>query len=108
MRIYGASPMQGVSGQKTEDARYAPKQEVLTISDGDEAIAFTSAEIEKAGSVSVPLGGREVRIEWDSGLQTPRAFPAEPETRELAVVPLYWFAVPRQFRVVRTLQEARN
>jgi hypothetical protein len=106
MRIYGASAMQGVSGGRTADARYQAKQAVLTLSDGDEAIAFTPQEIEAKGSRTVPLGGRAVRIEWDSGLAVPRAFLQEPEKRELALVPMYWFAVPRQFRTVRTLDGA--
>jgi hypothetical protein len=108
MRIYGVSAMQGVSGQKTDDARYAAKQEVLTLSDADEAIAFTSEEIEKVGATSVRLSGRTVRLEWDAGLQAPRAFLSGSEPKELALMPVYWFAVPRHFRVVRTLQEARQ
>ena len=107
MRIYGVSPMQGVSGQKTGDTRYEPKQEVLTLSDEDAAIAFTAAEIETGGASTVQLAGRAVRIEWDSGLQFPRAFRDAPERRELALVPMYWFAVPRQFASVGTLAETQ-
>ena len=108
IRIYGVSSMQGVSGAKVTAARYAAKREVWTLSDSDEAIAFAAEEIEAAKTVSVQLAGRPVRIDWDSGLQVPRAFADEPDRRELALVPLYWFAVPRHFRVVRTLEDVPN
>lgn len=105
MRIYGASAMEGVSGQKTTDSRYESKREVFTLSDGGEAVAFTAEEIERVGAVNVQLGERTIRIKWDSDLVAPRAYEEEPQRRELALVPMYWFAVPRNFRTVQTLED---
>lgn len=103
--LYGVSPWQGVSGEKTEDRRHEPKQLVFVVAQGDEAAAYTSEEIEKAQRIETRMGDSTVRIEWDSRLQVPRAYDAGPGGKERAIVPMYWFAVGRHFHRVRTLEE---
>ncbi|HSP93158.1 MAG TPA: DUF3179 domain-containing (seleno)protein [Thermoanaerobaculia bacterium] len=103
MRIYGASPWQGISGEKTADSRHRPKDEVLTIGEDDEAVAFTAGEIEAAGRVDTILRGEPISIRWDATLEAPRAY--GPGGDERAVVPMYWFAAARNFARVRTLLE---
>lgn len=109
MRLYGASPWQGVSGIKTRDRRHKPKEEFLSVGRGREALAFTDAEIRRRGGVRTTLAGETVAIEWDQRLQTPRAFSFEgPVRREAPVLPMYWFALDRHFERVRTLAETAS
>ncbi len=104
MRIYGASPWQGVSGEKTRDHRHAPKKEFLSVASGREVLAFTGSEIRSRGVVRAMLVGSEISIEWDSRRQTARAWALPAGTRrELVVVPMYWFALVRHFERVRLL-----
>jgi len=103
MRIYAASPWQGVSGQKTGNQRRPAKKELLSVAAGNEALAFTPEEVRRRGPVRATLGGRSISIEWDPRRRTVRAWTLSGETRkELAVVPMYWFALVRHFAVVRT------
>jgi hypothetical protein len=104
MRIYGASPWQGVSGEKTRDGRHPPKKEFLSVASGREALAFTGSEIRRRGAARATLAGSQISIEWDPRRETARAWTVPPETRkELAVVPMYWFALVRHFETVRLL-----
>ena len=109
MKIYGASPWQGVSGATTEDRRYKPKSEVFTVADGNEAFAVSGAELKLRGHIETSLKGRRLVLTWDVLRDAPRAFrpgPAGEEDEELAVVPMYWFAVPRHFSVVQTPEKS--
>jgi hypothetical protein len=106
IRIYGASGWQGLSGRRTEDARYKPKQEIFTVSEGDEALVFAAAEIAAAGRADTVFSGRPVAILWDAALEAPRAF--GPEGEERAVVPMLWFAAGRHYARVRTLADPAN
>lgn len=104
MRVYGASPWQGVSGEKIRDRRHPPKKEFLSVAAGREVLAFSRREIRRRGAVSALLAGREISIEWDPRRETARAWSLPAETRkELAVVPMYWFALVRHFESVRLL-----
>jgi hypothetical protein len=104
MRIYAASPWQGVSGEKTNDRRNRPKKEFLSVSAGDEALAFTPEEIRRLGSVRTELAGRAISIEWEPRREAVRAWTLPPAPRkEVAVVPMYWFALTRHFAKVRML-----
>ena len=50
------------------------------------------------------LGGRPFTIEWDGALRTPRAYTqAEAARQERPVLPMFWFALVRQFPAVKTL-----
>jgi hypothetical protein len=107
MKLYGASPWQGVSGVKTSDNRHAPKKEFLSVALGRETLAFTRGEIRRRGAAEATLGGRPIRIEWDADVEAARAWIGEgEERREIAVVPMYWFALDRHFDAIRTLPEA--
>lgn len=108
MRVYGASPWQGISGVKTTDRRHRPKEEFLSVAAGRETLAFRTSEIRRRGVVESSVGGEELRVEWDSRLETARAWARgdsarERARRELAVVPMYWFALDRHFDEVKTL-----
>jgi uncharacterized protein DUF3179 len=104
MQIYGASPWQGLSGVKTRDLRHPAKREFLSVAEGDATLAFTPDEIRRRGTAQVTLGGRPISIEWDPARQFPRAWdPSVSPRRELAVVPMYWFALSRHYGEVTTL-----
>ncbi len=103
MRLYGASRWQGISGRKTTDLRYKPKEQVFAVGEEDEALAFTAGEIEVAGRVETALRGEPISIEWDPALGAPRA--RGPEGDERAVVPMFWFAADRHYARVKTLAD---
>ena len=107
LELYARSSWQGVSGAKTQDARFPPKERVFFVAESSEAIAFTSAQLRKHKSVSVRLGDRTFSLEWDPALRTPRAYRIDPASarEERPVNPIYWFALVRQFPAVRTLSE---
>jgi hypothetical protein len=101
MRLYSASRWQGLSGQRTADARHRPKETVFTVAEDDEALAFTAGEIEAAGQLDTTISGEPVSIRWDPALSAPRA--SRPDGTEMAVVPMFWFAAPRHYARVTTL-----
>ncbi len=101
LKIYRISGMQGVSGEKTLDRRHKPKEEMLAIASGDEALAFTSRQIERRERVDADFGGERLTIEWEADLAAPRAFRSDGSERPL--VPMFWFALDRHFVTVRTL-----
>lgn len=107
VKMYANSSWQGVSGVRSRDLRFPPKETVFLVSEGSEAIAFSSAQIRKVQSVPLSLGTRRVVVEWDAGLRCPRAYGIEsPERRqEIAVISLYWFAATRHFPGVKTLSQ---
>ncbi len=80
MRIYGASPWQGISGKKTSDSRHKPKEEVFTIGREDEAVAFTAGEIEAAGRLATSLGGERISLR-NGTPRSKRPAPADPTER---------------------------
>ena len=103
MRVYRASPWQGISGRKTSDRRHGPKQQVFVLGGRDEAVAFTAEEIEAASGFETSLDGDPVRIRWDPALRSPRAFGPGGEERPLT--PMFWFAANLHFARVRTLDD---
>lgn len=104
MKIYGASPWQGVSREHTRDHRHAAKKEFLSVAVGREALAFTRGEIRRRGVAEAIVGGETVRVEWDPRVEAARAWVGDGgERRELAVVPMYWFALDRHFDAIRLL-----
>ena len=104
MKIYGLSPMQGVSGEKTSDRRHRPKEEMFAVEAGDEALAFTPDEIERRVAVDTIVAGECLRIEWDPALAAPRAWGSDGSERP--VLPMYWFALDRHFDTLRTLDDS--
>jgi len=108
MRLYGKSPWQGISGVRTTDRRYGPKNTVFAVTDveGSEALAFTAQELQRLGSIQASLAGKPLSIEWDPELETPRAYATGPDRIERAVVSMYWFALGRHFTTVRTVGDA--
>ena len=102
LKIYRISPMQGVSGEKTADLRHKPKEEMLAVESGDEALAFTAAQIERRERVNADFAGERLTIQWEADLAAPRAFRSDGSERPL--VPMFWFALDRHFATVRTLE----
>jgi len=104
MALYNSSDWQGFSGFRTRDPRFEPKAKVYSVSDGTEALAFVEEDVKDRGCVAAFLAGRPVFVEWDAARDAPRAFrgPADASV-EIAVVPMYWFALDRHFESVRTL-----
>ena len=107
MKLYGASPWQGLSGVKTADQRHSAKKEFLAVAIGREALAFTREDIRQRGAAESVLAGEWVRIEWDPRLEAPRATArnAEGASYELPVAPMYWFALDRHYDAVHLLAE---
>ena len=104
MALYNTSGWQGFSGYRTRDTRFEPKAKVYSVSDGTEALAFVEGDVKGRGCVAAFLAGRPVFVEWDPGRDAPRAFRGPSDgSAELAVVPMYWFALDRHFETVRTL-----
>lgn len=104
LSLYAASSWEGVSGVKTKDERYGPKTRLFFVAAGAEALAFAEEDLKRPGPVEATLAGCPVRLEWDEVEDSPRAFRLEAGwTEELAVVPMYWFALHRHFQTVRTL-----
>lgn len=104
MKIYGASPWQGVSREKTRDHRHPAKKEFLEVAVGREALAFTRGEMRRRRTAVATVGDETIRLEWDAVTEAVRAFAGEgAERRELAVVPMYWFALDRHFDAIRSL-----
>jgi hypothetical protein len=111
MKVYGASPWQGVSREETSDRRHFPKKELLSVAVGREALAFTEDEIRLRGAAGAHVGGRRVRVEWNPQVDAARAWVVDSgESREVPVVPMYWFALDRHFDAVHLLPgpERRN
>jgi hypothetical protein len=105
MRLYEVSPAQGVSGARTADRRYRPKQEVSVVGREREAIAFQAEELRGAERIERSVDGHSILIEWDAALKIPRAYQQGTDRREIPVVPMYWFAVDRHFERVWTWSE---
>jgi hypothetical protein len=109
LKLYGSSPMEGLSGGKTEDRRFEPKERVFVVADGTEAVAFTPAELRRRKSATVRLAGEPLILEWDAGSRSPRAYRLTGAAREeQPVIPLYWFAALEHFPGVRILAEAEE
>lgn len=97
LRLYAMSDWQGVSGQKSDDGPYPPKETVYYVWDEGTAAVFDAALVRERRSLVVTLDSCPVTVVWDAALQTPRAFRQDGGTREeLPVVPIYWFALERQ------------
>jgi hypothetical protein len=107
LSLYAASPWQGVSGARTEDGRFKPKAVLFSVAEGSEAIAFEASELKRLGRAQATLAGRPVVLEWDAGRAAPRAFRDGADGfDELAVIPIYWFALDLHFETVRTVDAA--
>jgi len=107
LSLYAVSSWQGLGTHKTSDKRFEPKATLYSVSVGSEALAFTEDDLKGLGCIAAWLGGRAIRLEWDAGNDCPRAYGGEEGlAEELAVVPMYWFALDRHFETVRTLAEA--
>lgn len=104
--LYEMSDWQGVSGARAPDRRHEPKAKMFSVADGSEALAFTENDVKDRGCVGTRLGADAVRLEWDVASDAPRAYRASgSRLEEIAVVPMYWFALDRHFETVRTLSD---
>ncbi len=104
LSLYAVSPWQGVSGTKTTDGRYGPKTMLFSVAEDGEALAFDPEELQRLGRAQATLAGRPVVLEWDAQHEAPRAFRSDGDgPRELAVIPIYWFALDLHFETVRTV-----
>jgi hypothetical protein len=107
LKLYSVSPWQGVSGARTLDERFAPKDVLFSVAEGSEAIAFEASDLRKLGRALATLADRPVVLEWDEGRAAPRAFRDGADgSEELAVMPIYWFALDLHFETVRTVDAA--
>ena len=108
LRLYKASNMEGLSGEKRTDARYAPKARVFYVADGDAAAAISAEELRKRKTWATTLSGRAITFEWDAGLRAPRAYAAADgestasARREVPAIPIFWFAAVEHFKTVET------
>jgi hypothetical protein len=105
MRLYAASPAQGLSGTRTSDRRRRPKDEVFTLRDGNQVLALPAEEVQGRAPIAATFAGRPIEIDWDSQLETPRVFAVSPAREELTLIPMYWFALDLHFASVRTLDD---
>ena len=106
LRLYAMSDWEGVSGVKTTDRRFKPKEEVFFVAGRSEALAFTASELREKKNVEATLEGASITLEWDAAVRAPRAWrPIVAAKQELPVVPIYWFALLEQFPTVRTLSD---
>jgi hypothetical protein len=80
-----------------------PKEEIVTVGEEDEALAFTAGEVAGAGRVETTLRGEPIFIRWDAALAAPRAYGVNGDER--VVVRMFWFAVHRHYARVRTLAD---
>ncbi len=106
LSLYALSSWEGVSGVKTLDRRYKPKATLYSVSDGRQALAFTESDLKGQGCLERRLGPATILLEWDAADDAPRAYlegSGQSERLELAVVPMYWFALDRHFETVHTL-----
>ncbi len=104
LRAYAASSREGVSGKKTSDRRYPPKETVYFAAGGSETLAFTAEYVRAKKSLEAELDGRPLTVEWDGAVRAPRAFrPAAGARQEVPLVPIYWFALVEQFPEVRAI-----
>jgi Protein of unknown function (DUF3179) len=106
LRLYAMSKWEGVSGGKTTDKRFEPKEEVFFVAGRSEALAFTPSQLREKKSVEATLDGAAITLEWDGAVRAPRAWrPIVAAKQEIPVVPIYWFALLEQFPTVRTLAD---
>jgi hypothetical protein len=89
LSLYAASPWQGISGVKTNDRRYDPKEKLFFVAEGSEALAFRAEDLKRLGRVEDTLAGRPILLEWDAAVDAPAACrPGESGGEEaVAVVP---------------------
>lgn len=99
MKLYGASPWQGVSGRKTTDRRHHPKAEFFGVVVDDEVFAVPEELLREQKLVRAEIGGQPLTMSWDERLEAPRAHISGVERPAL---PMYWFALSRHFETVRT------
>jgi hypothetical protein len=106
LRLYAASDWEGVSGGKTADKRFEPKETVFFVAGETEALAFVPAQVREKKGVESTLEGATITLAWDGAVRAPRAWRSiDGEKQELPVVPIYWFALLEQFPTVRTLKD---
>jgi hypothetical protein len=104
MRLYAMSNWEGVSGGKTTDKRFKPKEQVFFVAGKAEALAFVPSQLREKKGVEATLDGAAITLEWDAAVRAPRAWrPTAQSKQEIPVVPIYWFALLEQFPTVRTL-----
>jgi hypothetical protein len=112
MRLYGASPMEGLSGRKVTDARYEPKKRVYYVASerGDAAVAISAEELRKKKTWTATLPNGAVTFEWDAGLRAARAYVVGEGSskREVPATPIFWFAAVEHFKTVVTPEAAGN
>jgi hypothetical protein len=78
-RAYGANPYRGYDdvdssplfgARNSEDDRFAPKERVVFIERGEDAVAVPFTALETAKLVGVEVGGELVEVEWVPGVRS--------------------------------------
>jgi Protein of unknown function (DUF3179) len=78
-RAYGANPYRGYDdvdsgplfgAQNSDDNRLAPKERVVFIERGEDAVAVPFTALEKLGRVEVEVGGESLEVIWVPGVRS--------------------------------------
>ncbi len=78
-RAYGANPYRGYDdvdsgplfgAKNSDDDRLAPKERVVFIERGDDAVAVPFTALEKLGRVEVEVGGESLEVLWVPGVRS--------------------------------------
>ena len=78
-RPYGQNPYASYDQADTQpflfsgatDGRLPPKERVVTVSQGDDSVAFPYADLARVGVVETPVGGEPVVVVWVAGTASP-------------------------------------
>jgi hypothetical protein len=71
------------------DGRLPPMERVVTVGDGDEAVAFPYSELRKAGVASATVGGEEIVVFWAPGTASALDGPSIDESEDVGATGVF-------------------
>jgi hypothetical protein len=113
-REYGRNPYVGYDDvdsppffpvENQDDDRLPPKERVVYLERGDEAVVVPFSVLQKRRSVRVEVGGSELEVRWRQGVASPLSGPGTADGRDVGTVEVledgelvvfeepFWFAV---------------